>query len=70
MNEATAGRGAFEIASCVHIYIESMGRQNGLETFIFCSDNFCLKKVISLCNNAMVMFTKINISSITHKYLE
>ena len=44
MNEATAGRGAFEIASCVHIYIESMNRQNGLETFIFCLDNFCLKK--------------------------
>ena len=33
-NEATAGRGACEIASCVYNYIEYMSQQNGMEDYI------------------------------------
>ena len=60
-NEATAGRGECEIASCVYNYIEYMSQQNGKEDIIFYFDNcraqnknryyvtmlwYCLQKLI------------------------
>ena len=70
-NEATAGRDACEIASCVYNYIEYMSQQKGKEDFIFYSDNCCAQnKNRYYVTMLWYCLRKFNISTITHKYLE
>jgi hypothetical protein len=69
-NESIGKRGACEISSCVHEFLQSKARL-GIKNFVFYSDN-CVPQNKNRFYVCMLWYalTKYHLESIVHKYLE